>query len=252
MISVVIIEDDLITSDLLVSMLQETHKDVEIKAVIRSVQEGVNYFKSYGEIDLIFSDIQLTDGLSFSIFEKVKITCPIIFISSYDQYLINAFEYSGIDYIIKPFTKENLLQALKKYNTLKQHFSTNNPLKIFLNEYGVDKKTRIIVKKGASYVSLLLSDVVLFYTENLVVYVLDSKGIKYLIDKSLNLLENELDKRKFFRVNRQYILNINYIQAYKNYERVKLLISLTLKETDHLIIVGQEKAKLFRQWMSEA
>jgi DNA-binding LytR/AlgR family response regulator len=122
-------------------------------------------------------------------------------------------------------------------------------MKQMLTEYFGQRRSRIIVRKGLSSISLNLSDVVLFYTENMVVYVLDQKGVKYLVDKSLNSLEQELDPGQFFRANRQYLLHINFVQGYKTYERVKLLVSLTIREIDHVIVVGQEKARSFRKWM---
>jgi two-component system LytT family response regulator len=228
-------------------------EEIEVKTVLRSVKDGIEFLRMHPEADLILSDIQLSDGLSFQIFEEVSLRCPVIFVSAYDQYLVNAFEYGGIDYLLKPVSKEGIGNALSKYRSLQKHFLEKNVfIRKFLDEYLTTKKTRVIVKKGASNISLLLSDVVFFYTENLVVYVYDNKGNKYLIDKSLNSLENELDHKTFFRANRQYILNINYVQGYKNYERVKLLVSLTVKDIDHMIIVGQEKAKNFRHWLAEA
>lgn len=253
MISVVIIEDDYISADLLVSILNDHNDEIEIRAILPSVKESLDFFRNNRGIDLIFSDVQLQDGLSFEIFEEASIECPVIFVSAYDKYLVNAFEYSGIDYLLKPIARDTVINAVRKYKVLQKHFTDNSQLlKKFFDDYLTSKKTRIIVKKGASNISLLLSDVVFFYTENLVVYVYDNKGNKYLIDKSLNSLESELDLRNFFRVNRQYILNINYVQGYKTYERVKLLVSLTIKDLDHLIIVGQEKARNFRQWLAEA
>jgi DNA-binding LytR/AlgR family response regulator len=253
MMSIVIIEDDLISADLLVSMLLELDDRIQIKAVLRSVKESIAYLKMNADIDLILSDIQLTDGLSFTIYETVAVQCPIIFVSAYDKYIVNTFEFSGIDYLVKPVTTETLRHSLQKYKSLEKHFMNNNgAMKNFLQDYFLNKKTRIIVKKGLTNISLTLTDIVLFYTESLVVYVIDNKGNKYIIDKSLNTLENELDQRLFFRANRQYILNINYVQGYKTYERVKLLVSLTIKEISHLIVVGQEKARTFRQWLSEA
>jgi len=253
MISVVIIEDDFISSDLLISFLNELDEEVEIKAVLRSVRDGIEFLRNQPEVDIIFSDIQLSDGLSFQIFEEISLRSPVIFVSAYDQYLVNAFEYGGIDYLLKPVSKEGISNAISKYKSLQKHFFEKNIfVRNFLDEYLTTKKTRVIVKKGASNISLLLADVVFFYTENLVVYVYDNRGNKYLIDKSLNNLENELERKTFFRANRQYILNINYVQSYKNYERVKLLVSLTVKDIDHMIIVGQEKAKIFRHWLAEA
>jgi DNA-binding LytR/AlgR family response regulator len=253
MMSIAIIEDDPISAEALVALLSELDDPINIKAVLGSVKESIHFLKSNPDMDLILSDIQLTDGLSFSIFEAVAVNCPIIFVSAYDKYIVNAFEFSGIDYLVKPVSKEVLRNSIRKYKALEKHFiGNNNMVKNFLQDHFLNKKTRIIVKKGLTNISLNLTDVVLFYTESLVVYVLDSKGNKYIVDKSLNSLENELDPKLFFRANRQYIVNINYVQGYKTYERVKLLLSLTMKEIDHLVVVGQEKARAFRQWLSES
>ncbi|MFL5772837.1 MAG: LytR/AlgR family response regulator transcription factor [Flavisolibacter sp.] len=253
MISIVIIEDDPISSDVLVTMLHTLPEEVHIKKVVTNVREAIKYFSAEKEVDLVFSDIQLPDGLSFSIFEEAQVNCPIIFTSVYDKYMVNAFEFSGIDYLVKPFSEENLRQSIDKYRQLQRHFMRNQEnLKSFINTYVNQKKTRLIVKKGTSSISMLLSDIVLFYTEHFVVYVFDNKGNKYLVDKSLNTLEAELDKKMFFRANRQYILNLNYIQGYKIYERVKLLVSLNVGFPEKTILVGQEKAKAFRQWLADA
>jgi DNA-binding LytR/AlgR family response regulator len=110
----------------------------------------------------------------------------------------------------------------------------------------------LLVKKGLENISLLLEDVVLFFTENKIVYVIDKTGRKYLIDKNLSDLEVELDNKTFFRVNRQYIININYIRSFKAYERVKLQIELTVTDLNYFIVVSQETAPLFRKWISES
>jgi DNA-binding LytR/AlgR family response regulator len=249
--SIIIIEDDPAGAAFLSNMLTEIDDRIQVSATLGSVKESVGYLRTHPQADLIFSDIQLTDGLSFEVFQSVTVKCPIVFISAYDKYIVNAFEYSGIDYLVKPVSRESLGLSLQKYRALEKHFVSNyGAIKTFLTDHLLHKRTRIIVKKGLTSISLNLADVVLFYTESLVVYVLDNKGNKYIVDKSLNSLESELDERMFFRANRQYILNINYVQGYKPYDRVKLLITLTQKEIDHLPIVGQEKARAFRQWLS--
>lgn len=249
--SIAIIEDDPMSSDLLISTFDEINEEVEIKAVLRNVKDAIVFFNTRPELDLLISDVQLQDGLTFTIFESAPINCPIIFISAYDQYMVNAFDYAGIDYLLKPVSTQMLEHSINKYKALQSHFlATNTAIKNFLQHFE-KKRTRIIVKKGYSFISLPLTEVVIFYTENLVVYVIDAGGNKYLIDKNLNTLEEELDPQIFFRANRQYIVNIDFIQGYKSYERVKLIVTLK-KETDHLIVVGQEKAKAFRKWIAEA
>ncbi len=251
MISTVIIEDDENSSQQLLSILPRLSMDIEVKAQLGSVKEAEDYFQSNGVCDLIISDIQLSDGLSFSIFEKMSPCCPVIFITVYDEVVVKILEYYGIDFISKPLSSEALDQSIKKYGAFSDHFKKTllpaNPL------YNSEphKKSRIIVKRGSLTMPLFLSDIVLFYTEKMMVYAVDNKGTRYIIDKSLNSLEAEMDPFYFFRANRQFILNLKYIEGYKIYERVKLLIQLKIKTFDFTIVVGQEKARDFKKWLSE-
>ncbi len=249
----VIIEDEKAVAQSLVNTLLEVDPGIHIKAVLSSVEQSINYFLSDPEVDIIFSDVQLTDGLSFSIFNEVSINSPIIFVTGYDKFMLNAFEYNSIDYLLKPVCKDDLKKAIEKYKRFEKHFGQKvSVINDFLQHFGKHKKTRLIVKKGLENISLLLEDVVLFFTENKIVYVIDKCGKKYLADKNLSDLEVELDPKTFFRVNRQYIVNINYIRSFKTYERVKLQVELTLSDLNYFIVVSQETAPVFRKWISES
>jgi DNA-binding LytR/AlgR family response regulator len=255
MTTAIIIEDEQNASEHLSSVLKEIEPDISVIATLKSVEQGILYLSENVDVDLIFSDVQLPDGLSFSIFSAVHITAPIIFVTGYDRFVMNAFESNGIDYLLKPVSSDELSKAVNKYKNLRKHFSlhdsdnTLNFLRQFVNN---QKKTRIMVRKGIENISLPLNDVVLFYTEHKVVYVIDKCGKKYMSDKNLTDLEQELDKKMFFRANRQYIVNIDYIKGFKAYERVKLWVELTLNEVNHSIIVSQETAPVFRKWLCEA
>jgi DNA-binding LytR/AlgR family response regulator len=249
----IVIEDEKVVAQGLIAALKEAEPAIHIKAVLSSVEESIAYLTQHPEADVIFSDVQLTDGLSFSIFNEVKINAPIIFITGYDKFMMNAFEYNSIDYLLKPVCKEDLKKALDKYKKLEEHFSQSSfAASQFLQYFGKQKRTRLIVKKGLENVSLLLEDIVLFFTENKIVYVIDKNGRKYLADKNLGDLELELDRKTFFRVNRQFIVNIDYIRSFKTYERVKLQVELTLSDINYFIVVSQETAPLFRKWISES
>jgi DNA-binding LytR/AlgR family response regulator len=253
MIRIVIIEDDFLTSDFLIQLLGKASMPLQVKAVLRTVEESVEFLEAHlDETDLILSDIQLKDGVAFSIFEQVEITCPIIFISSYDQYLISTFEFNGIDYLVKPVSEEKLAKALEKYTQLANHFyKPKLNAGALLSEYVVNKKTKLLVRKGTLQVLLSFDEIVFFYTENMVVYVLDRTGNKYLADKSLHELEKELDPKVFFRVNRQYMININYLESFRIYERVKLIVKLRT-QFEHMIVVGQERSRAFKRWVRQA
>jgi DNA-binding LytR/AlgR family response regulator len=182
----------------------------------------------------------------------VPVAAPVIFITGYDKFMLNAFTHNGIDYLLKPVSADDLQKALLKYHRLQQHFTTQQMLAPLLENGGAKKRTRLLVKKGLEYVSLPYADVVLFFTEHKLVYVVDKCGKKYIADKNLSELEEELDHQMFFRMNRQYIVNINFIRSFKSYERVKLQVELTLPDLNHVVIVSQETAPEFRKWIAGA
>lgn len=253
MLNTIIIEDERPSRESLLQTLSRVSADVNLMASITSVQEGISYLGQPRNVDIIFSDIQLPDGLSFEIFRHCVVDSPVIFVTAFDEFMMNAFEYNGIDYLLKPVDEKEMDKALKKYNMLQHHFATKaNDLSRLVNPFLQTKKTRLVVKKGIESIALPFDDIVLFFTENKVVYVLDKSGKKYLSDKNLGDLEMELDKNRFFRANRQYIVNINYIRSFKPYEKVKLQIDLATNDISHAIIVSQETAPAFRKWVYEA
>jgi len=255
MLKAIIIEDERPAMEVLVKTLSQVSTEVNIMARLGSVKESIEYITSHPDADIIFSDVQLSDGLSFDIFSQTGVQIPVIFITGYDDYMMMAFENNGIDYLMKPVSKQDLDKALLKYNKLQTHFSyarANAPvanLEKFI--YG-RKKTRLLVKRGTENIALRLEDIALIYTQNKLVYVMDRFSKKYVSDKTLSELEEELDSTTFFRVNRQYIININYVKSFKAHEKVKLLIDITIPEINHSIVISQETAPAFRKWMHDA
>ena len=252
MVNAIIIEDERPALENLVTTIHAVADDVNIVATLSSVKESIEFLSTNPDADLIFSDVQLSDGLSFEIFSQSGSRIPVIFITGYDEFMLNAFEYNGIDYLLKPVDQDTLHKALIKYRMLEKHFANHSSLTNLIQYIGNHKKKRLVVKKGMENISLRLEDTVLFYTENKIVYVVDRFGKKYLADKNLAELEESLDENIFFRANRQYIININFIKGFKSYEKVKLQIDLTLPELNHNIIVSQETAPQFREWMYNA
>jgi len=249
----VIIEDEKHAAESLMNVLKETEEDIEVTALISSVKDGIEYFSKPFKTDIILCDVQLPDGLSFEIFNRVSIDSPVIFITAYNAFVLRAFDYNGIDYLLKPVTSQDITKAFQKYKLLEQHFSSANKSLNGLLEYmNLKKRTRLIVKKGIENISLKLEDIVLFFTENKVAYVIDKNKKKYISYKNLTELESELDTSEFFRANRKYIININYVKGYKTFEKVKLLVELTVPDIEHPVIISQETAADFRKWMSEA
>jgi DNA-binding LytR/AlgR family response regulator len=248
MIKTVIIEDERMIAEEFRRMLLKTSADTEVLGSFSTVKESVDYLSANEAPDLIFSDVQLPDGLSFDIFNQVDIKSPVVFVTGYDNFILNAFEHNGIDYLLKPVDERDLKKTLAKYNTLKDHFGSSHS---FIRSLFKKHKTRLLVRKGIENISIRISDIVIMYTENKLVYVVDKDGRKFIADKHLGEMEQELDTNTFFRVNRQYIVNIGFVKSYKAYEKVKLQIDLTMPDLHHQIIVSQEMAPCFRKWISE-
>jgi DNA-binding LytR/AlgR family response regulator len=249
MLNTIIIEDEKPALQTLVSAIGAVANDVNIIATLNSVKQSIEYLATEPPADLIISDVQLGDGLSFDIFSQCANRSPVIFITGYDGFMLNAFEYNGIDYLLKPIEESGLRKAIDKYRRLEKHFAAHAPMNNLLDYIGNHKKKRLLVKKGLENIALRLEDIVLFYTEHKLVYVVDRAGKKYMADKNLGELEESLDDSIFFRANRQYIININFIKGFKSFEKVKLQVDLTLPDLTHSIIVSQETAPLFREWM---
>ena len=255
MLKAIIIEDEKPAMEMLVSLLSQVSTKVEIKAKLSSVKESIEYFSGTQDADIIFSDIQLSDGLSFDIFARTSVHIPVIFITGYDRYMMMALENNGIDYLLKPVDKNDLEKAFLKYTRLQSHFlntNVNMPFENLVQFINRRKKTRLLVKKGMEHVTMLYEDIPLIYTQNKIVYVIDRFSKKYLYDKTLSELEEELDPDIFFRVNRQYIVNINFVKSFKPFGKVKLLLDLNIPEIDHSITISQETAPAFRKWMHDA
>jgi DNA-binding LytR/AlgR family response regulator len=247
MIKTVIIEDERLIAEEFKNMLMNTSGEMEIVASFATVKESVDYFSVHDAPDIIFSDVKLPDGLSFDIFNRVDIKSPVVYITAFDNFILNAFESNGIDYLLKPVDQKDIEKTLAKYQTLKDHFHNHRS---FVNSFHKKQKTRMLVRKGIENIILRTSDIVIIYTENKLVYVIDKDGKKYIADKNLSDLNEELDPGIFFRVNRQYIVNIGFVKSYKAYEKVKLQIDLTMPDLHHHIIVSQEMAPCFRKWIS--
>lgn len=254
MTKAVIIEDEKLAVSTLLHTLSEITEPVQVEIVLSSVKESIAYFSGNHGTDIIFSDVQLPDGHSFDIFKEVEVKTPVIFTTAYDAFMVNAFAGNGIDYLLKPVDKRELEKALHKYRMLENHFNAHTEaMQRFISQTDPRKKNRLVVKRGLEYISLKLDEVVLFYTENKLVYVADAAGKKYISELTLAELEEKLDPGRFFRVNRQYIVNIDHIRGYKPFERVKLQLELNVTALhNHHIVISQENAAQFRRWMYNA
>lgn len=251
---VLIIEDELPAAKRLKSLLKEVDPAIEIINVIDSISTAVKWLNNNSAPDLIFMDIQLSDGLSFEIFNQAKIKSPVIFTTAFDEYAIRAFKVNSIDYLLKPIETNDLYNSLKKLDDLRKQFSAESELdnlKRFLETLTQNKsiyKTRFLVKSGQSFIRVSAEDCAYFSLENKLTYLILFNGKKHLVDFTLDELENQLDPKIFFRANRQYIVNIEAIISVHNFFGGKLKLRLK-PETGENVMVSREKAVLFKEWM---
>ena len=228
-------------------------KDTEIVKILNSVKTGVEYFKKNETPDLIFSDIQLGDGLSFEIFKQVQIIAPIVFCTAYDEYALNAFKTNGIDYIVKPFTSKAIEEALNKYCNFRKTFSHSEEqyktiIDTLINKDS-PKSSSILVHYKDKILPLRLNNIALFYIENEITYLITFDKIKYTINKNLEELEHFCGKN-FFRANRQCLLNRKSVIDASQYFSRKLSVNINIPFHDK-ITVSKEKTPKFLNWLQE-
>jgi DNA-binding LytR/AlgR family response regulator len=252
--NVLIVEDEKPAFESLLSELKAIEDNVNVVAAFGGVRETIQWLNQHPNPrpDLIFMDVQLSDGPSFNILKSCNVTSPVIFTTAYDKYLTQAFEYNSIDYLLKPIDQEKLKGAMKKYKDLQQHFLANySSLFSYMNNTQEKKKSRIIVKRGMEFQAIRTEDIVYFFTEHKLVFVVDKDNRKYMAEaNNLAELETELDPNMFYRANRKYIVNANFIRRFKPLERSKISVELTLA-LDEEVIVSQENSSAFKKWISE-
>jgi two-component system, LytTR family, response regulator LytT len=246
---IVIIEDEAITAKDLCRTISIVRPSAQIVTVLSSIEEADIFLSEASSFDLIFSDIQLTDGLSFAIFKKFSIQAPIIFCTAYDAYWLEAFKVNGIDYILKPFTNETVEAALLKYENLKKQFSNSfdfTKLLAFI-EQPTAKRNAVLVRHRDTIIPVSIDQIALFYINENTNYAYGFNGQKHLISENLEQLENELGK-SFFRANRQYLINRAAVKNAIHHFNRKLLVELTIPFPEQ-ILVGKLKTTAFTEWL---
>ncbi|WP_372753090.1 LytR/AlgR family response regulator transcription factor [Mariniflexile sp.] len=248
---VIIIEDEKPSARRLQRMLVSLA--IEPETMLHSVEESIAWFQTNQHPDLIFLDIQLSDGLSFEIFEAVDIKSAVIFTTAYDEYALQAFKLNSIDYLLKPIDDDELANAIKKYQERlpqKQAVTLdfNDIKKLLVNPIDRDYKKRFSVKVGQHLKLINIDDIECFYSENKGTYLHTTDGRNYLLDTTLELLENELEPQTFFRINRKFYVNINAIKDMVSYTNSRLQIKLNSYNDDE-VIVARERVKDFKAWL---
>jgi two-component system, LytTR family, response regulator LytT len=256
MMKVIIIEDEKRTAKDLATTLESIDDQIEVVTILSSVEQVTSYMQNNSDFDLIFSDIQLSDGLSFEIFNKIRLSVPVIFCTAYDKYALEAFNTNSIDYILKPFDRDSVAKSLEKYHTLKSNFSSFNiSLNNLLRTFGAPSSTiqqtstSIVINQGDRIIPIRTTLVALFVREDDFVFALTFDLKKHLVSKSLEELESVCGDI-FFRANRQYLINRKAIKDASRYFNRKIQVNLTFNYPNQ-ILIGRLKVAQFIEWLAQ-
>jgi two-component system response regulator LytT len=251
---VVIIEDNKSLLMELKIMLREIDPTIEVLQTLSSVKESIKWFSDKTSVDLIFMDIKLSDGMCFEIFNDVDIQIPIIFTTSLGEYSLKAFESNSVDYLLKPLSIEKLQKSIDKFKNLRSLYIQKEILSSLANSVKYlglsdrDYKTRFLVYKADSMFAIETAEIALFQLVEGTVLLINATGDQYPLNFSLEEIEKELDPAYFHRANRQFIVAAKYINKASNYFNYKLIIEMSVKISDQ-IIVSRERASDFKRWL---
>jgi two-component system LytT family response regulator len=243
---IVIVEDERPAQERLIAAIRSVAPDTQIVATLTGVTETVEWLDGNPAPDLLVLDIQLSDGLSFEILQRKEVSCPVIFATAHDEYLMQAFGANGIDYLLKPIREDRLAEALNKYRRLEKHFSPARLLD-FMHSDKV-RRERMLVRKGINFIPIKIADIAYVYTADKLVFLVTSAGARYMLDRPIGDLEAELDNSRFFRANRAYLVSIDSVVRCRSYGKGRLLIELLPKSNDE-VVVSQERSAALRDWL---
>ncbi len=244
----IILEDENRAVNHLLRLIGRVAPHIEVSATFETVREAIVYLEKGPQPELIFSDVQLADGNSFEVFSRLSIDCPIIFTTAYDTYAIEAFNANGIDYLLKPIEEERLGKAIEKAGK----FSSNNKLENLLNQRskqgGRPAKSRFMVKVGEKIRTIMIEDILAFYSFEKTTYLHTNSHRNYIIDYSLEELESMLDHDRFFKINRKYIVSIEACAQIIAWSNNRLKIDIEGMDDDK-IVVARERVREFKTWL---
>jgi len=248
--NVLIVEDEPRAARQLQNLLKKSDFHFELLDVIDTVEDSVRWFSKNSAPDLVFMDIQLADGLSFEIFQKIEVTAPIIFTTAFDQYAIQAFKVNSVDYLLKPIQQGDLELALSKFNKSKESSGVSpDVLKQLLGSLQTpEKRAGILVKEGNDFVQIKLAELLYVYSEDSVTFGVTEKR-RYIISETIDQLFGSLDPKEFYQINRGQIVSKSAIQRFSPYfnSRVKLLV---INSRDQEFVVSRQKTSDFKEWMN--
>lgn len=249
--NITIIEDELRTAKSLENILRELRPAAKITGSYQSIEESVAALSKGLQPDLIFMDIQLADGLSFEIFKSVAISCPVVFCTAFDEYSLEAFKRNGVDYVLKPFSKEDIAGAMKKVDDLKNFFQQKtipDLSDLLIQMVQPAEKTSFLVFKHQKYTTVQVAQIAYFYIRNESTSIMCFDGQEFSLSQSLDQVAGAVSPKQFFRVNRQYLVNFSAIKEIEHYFLRKLYVKLILETPDKLLI-NKEKSTSFLSWM---
>lgn len=256
---ILIIEDEIPAANRLEKLILECQPSADILEVIDTVEDAIEWFENNEHPEIVFSDIQLADGISFEIYDKVKVKCPIVFTTAYDQYAIKAFELNSIDYLLKPFTKEQLEKSFSKLLDQKITQDSGQLTGLDLSSLvqnlsggsnGATYKQRFLISKGDALIPVATNEIAYIFTEDKAVIIKTLEGKNFFLSYSLDELEAQLDPKKFFRLNRQFITCIEAIGKISHYFNGKLKVDLNPVQEGE-IIVSRAKTPVFKSWLEQ-
>lgn len=255
--NILVIEDEELAAEKLISSLKDIDPEINILGTTESVEGTLQWLRDHKSPDLIFSDIHLADGLCFDIFKDRMVECPVVFTTAYDHYAIRAFEVNSIAYLLKPIQKEKLQESLKKYSSLKDKFTPHDPQQLnrlvdIIQKGSSNYKSRFLVKVGQKIKSIPSAKIAYFYTREKLNYIVTISGDKYPVDHTLEEVDNGMDSRHFFRVNRKFVINIEAVKEIHPYFKGRLKIELDPEpDLSEDIVVSSERTPAFKEWLDQ-
>ncbi|MEO3404005.1 LytTR family DNA-binding domain-containing protein [Mucilaginibacter sp. CAU 1740] len=247
---ILILEDEQLNAEKLQRLMLEIRPTIKILDVLTGVKKTIDWLANNESPDLIMMDIRLADGLSFEIFNQADIQCPVIFTTAYDEYAVQAFKYNSIDYLLKPVEKHELESALSKFeNSVNKSYQQAHLIEELVRQIQPKTyRTRFFLPYRDGYRKINVEDIAFFNSHLNITYANLFNGEQIIVPQTLETLEQELEPRNFFRVNRQYILHANSIEKVHNFFNGKLKLNVK-NTTDTDIIVSRTKAPLFKNWL---
>lgn len=253
---VLIVEDELNAFEYLRRVLLQVEPRAEVLANTDSVSATLDYLHTDGgQLDLIFMDIQLSDGLSFEIFQHREVVTPIIFTTAYDEYAIEAFKVHSVDYLLKPILQEDLKKSIDKYHRLyttdgKSQVSSPNINQV-IQSFARQKKNRCLVKKGGHFEYIDVSDIAYVHSEDSITFLHTQDGSRHIYSKSIEALYEELDDKNFFQISRSHIVHVNSIDKIHPYFNQRLKLSLKQVSASEEIVVSRHRVSDFKAWLDQ-